>query len=148
MFRETPRIVVDTSVLISAILLPESVPAQAARLARQKGVVLITHETLAELAAVLSRPSFVPVISFEERMAYLAAFAAAAELVQVTTHIAACRDPNDDKFLSLAISGAADFIVSGDGDLLSLNPFQSIAILSPRQFVEAIASADVPSGGG
>jgi predicted nucleic acid-binding protein len=51
---------------------------------------------------------------------------AAAELVAITEHIAACRDPTDDKFLELAVNGRADLIVSGDRDLLALNPFRDI----------------------
>jgi putative PIN family toxin of toxin-antitoxin system len=49
----------------------------------------------------------------------------AAELVTITERIAACRDPKDDKFLELAVNGHADLIVSGDGDLLALNPFRA-----------------------
>jgi hypothetical protein len=52
----------------------------------------------------------------------LAKILAAAELVTITERIAACRDPKDDKFLELAVNGRADLIVSGDHDLLALNP--------------------------
>lgn len=68
---------------------------------------------------------------------YLDAFAAATDLVSVTAVIVACRDPNDDKFLALAQSGQAHVIVTGDADLLTLNPFQGIAIMTPRQFLDA-----------
>lgn len=50
--------------------------------------------------------------------------------------ITACRDPKDDKFLELAVSGRATHIISGDTDLLTLNPFRGIAILPPRAFLE------------
>ena len=50
---------------------------------------------------------------------------ASAELVTISERIAACRDPTDDKFLELAINGRAHLIVSGDGDLLALNPFRN-----------------------
>ena len=60
----------------------------------------------------------------------------AAELVAITERIAACRDPTDDKFLELAINGRADLIVSGDGDLLALNPFHDIPIVTPAVFVQ------------
>jgi putative PIN family toxin of toxin-antitoxin system len=56
---------------------------------------------------------------------------AAAELVPITERIAACRDPKDDKFLELAVNGHADLIVSGDADLLALNPFRGIPIITP-----------------
>jgi uncharacterized protein len=59
----------------------------------------------------------------------------AAELVAITERIAVCRDHKDDKSLELAISGQADLIVTGDGDLLALNPFRDIPILTPAAFV-------------
>jgi uncharacterized protein len=58
-----------------------------------------------------------------------------AELVSITESIALCRDPKDDKFLELAMSGGADVIVSGDADLLVLNPFRGIPIVPPATFV-------------
>ena len=64
---------------------------------------------------------------------------AAAELVTITERIAACRDPTDDKFLELAVNGRASLIVSGDADLLALNPFRSIPIVSPATFVQGAA---------
>jgi hypothetical protein len=57
-----------------------------------------------------------------------------AELLTITERIAACRDPTDDKFLELAVNGHADLIVSGDGDLLALNPFQQIPVVTPAAF--------------
>jgi predicted nucleic acid-binding protein len=50
--------------------------------------------------------------------------------------IRACRDPRDDKFLEVAVNGRADAIVTGDQDLLVLNPFQGIPILSPAGYLE------------
>jgi len=64
---------------------------------------------------------------------------AAAELVPIAERIAACRDPTDDKFLELAINGHADLIVTGDGDLLALNPFREIPIVTPAAFVQGVA---------
>lgn len=56
--------------------------------------------------------------------------------VDVDVEVTACRDPKDDKFLSLAVNGHATHIVSGDVDLLILNPFRGIEIVSPGAFVE------------
>jgi len=64
---------------------------------------------------------------------------AAAELVTLTERIVACRDPTDDKFLELAVNGHADLIVSGDGDLLALNPFREIQVVTPAAFVQVWA---------
>jgi predicted nucleic acid-binding protein len=53
--------------------------------------------------------------------------------------IAACRDPTDDKFLELAVNGHADLLVTGDGDLLALDPFRQIPIVTPAAFVQGVA---------
>jgi uncharacterized protein len=62
----------------------------------------------------------------------------AAELVSIAESIAACRDPTDDKFLELAINGRADLIVTGDIDLLALNPFRQIPIVTAATFVQGV----------
>jgi len=60
---------------------------------------------------------------------------AAAEVVFITERIVACRDPKDDKFLELAVNGRADLIISGDVDLLALDPFRGVPIVTPAAFV-------------
>jgi predicted nucleic acid-binding protein len=50
--------------------------------------------------------------------------------------IRACRDPKDDKFLEVAVHGRTDAIVTGDEDLLDLNPFRGVAILTPAEYLE------------
>jgi putative PIN family toxin of toxin-antitoxin system len=62
-------------------------------------------------------------------------YLALVERIDSVPAIRACRDPKDDKFLSLAVSGHADLILTGDADLLALHPFQGIAILSPADYL-------------
>jgi uncharacterized protein len=64
---------------------------------------------------------------------------ASAESVTISERIAACRDPKDDKFLELAVNGHADLILTGDKDLLVLNPFREIPIVSAATFVQGAA---------
>ena len=61
-----------------------------------------------------------------------------AVLIDVRSRVDASRDPDDNKYLECAIDGGADFVVSGDGDLLSLESFGGIPIVKPRRFVEII----------
>ena len=63
-----------------------------------------------------------------------------SEWVQVSTTITACRDPKDDKILALAVDGRATLIVTGDDDLLSLDPFRGIRIERPDQFLKRFHS--------
>jgi len=84
---------------------------------------------------VLQRPYFAPKIApfFLDNLRRLFA---AAEIATIIESITACRDPSDDKFLELAVNGRADVIISGDADLLALDVFRDIPIITPAAFVQ------------
>jgi putative PIN family toxin of toxin-antitoxin system len=129
------RLVVDTNVVLSAILFPGSVPGRA--LDRSQGsVVLASKLTLRELKEVAARSRFDRYVEPEKRRWLVAEFARAAVTVDIPFPIRACRDPKDDKFLEVAVHGRADLIVTGDTDLLALHPFRGIAILTPTDYLE------------
>jgi putative PIN family toxin of toxin-antitoxin system len=130
------RCVFDTNVLVSALLFPDSKPRQSLDLALQKGTVLLSFATLAELYQVLGRKQFHRYFDEEDIRTFIAALTREARWIDVAEQIRACRDPKDDMFLELAVSGHADYLVSGDTDLLALSPFQGIRILPPHQFLE------------
>ena len=75
-------------------------------------------------------------LSNEERMQFLSSFILHTTLIEVDETITECRDSKDNKFLELGVCGKADFIISGDEDLLILNPFRNIQILSPGNFIK------------
>ncbi|MGC2743605.1 MAG: putative toxin-antitoxin system toxin component, PIN family [Candidatus Angelobacter sp.] len=60
------------------------------------------------------------------------------EWIDVNVQIKACRDPKDNKFLEVAVSGKATHLITGDSDLLVLDPFQGIRILPPQEFLDSI----------
>lgn len=130
------RFVADTNVLISRLVFRNSVPAQAVRLATSLGELLVSLETLEELESVLFRPKFDAYLTLRERLAFFEKIRDTADFIESIVPVSACRDPKDDKFLSLAITGQADFILSGDQDLLVLHPFRGIAILTPRGYLD------------
>ena len=61
-----------------------------------------------------------------------------AERIPITYTVHICRDPKDNMFLELAVNGSPDFIVTGARDLLALEVFQQIQILTPASFVDRI----------
>ena len=81
-----------------------------------------------ELIETLLSSKFDPYVSREKRDALLLRLAPLIEIVTVVQIVQASRDANDDKFLEVAVNGRADVIVTGDRDLLALNPFRGIAI--------------------
>jgi len=132
------RVVVDTNVLVSAILKDQSLPALTVHLIEQRGVLLKSTATEQQLFDVLARPYFASLIA-PAAHAWLKRLLSAAEAVTITERVVACRDPTDDKFLEVAVNGHADLIVSGDADLLALNPFRDIPIVAPAVFVQSAA---------
>jgi putative PIN family toxin of toxin-antitoxin system len=129
------RAVIDTGVIVSALLLPRSVPRQAFDAAVSRGRLLVSEETIAELDEVLRRPRFDKYVTEAQRLEFLAALVREVEVIEVVDSVTACRDPSDNKFLELAWSGKASHIVTGDSDLLVLHPFRGIDVVSPRSFL-------------
>lgn len=116
------------------LLKAESLPAIALRLVERYHVLLQSAATEQQLVEVLARPYLAPLIA-STTQEWIAELLVMAERVVVTETIIACRDPTDDKFLELAVSGSADLILSGDKDLLALHPFRGIPIVAPAAFV-------------
>lgn len=135
MSNEQLRGVFDNNVLVSAALLA-GVPRKAFDRLLDDGKVLISVPVLLELADVLNREKFDKYLTHDERMRFMVSFLKVAEMVETGETITACRDPKDDKLLELAVSGNADFLVSGDKDLLVLNPFRGVEIITPREFLD------------
>jgi len=129
------RIVVDTNALISRLLVPNSLPGQAVRKAVDTAQLVVSEAPLTELADVLSRPKFDAYVTIEDRQEFFRRLSRVVEVVPITYVVQARRDPRDDKFLELALNGNADLIVTGDDDLLVLNPFRSIPIITPAGYI-------------
>ncbi len=127
------RLVVDTNVFISAALKESSWPGNVPRCLWRNDGLLKTAATEREIAAVLQRPRIASKLApiFLDNVSKMLA---AAELVAIAEQVSGCRDPNDDKFLELAVNGHADVIVSGDDDLLMRNMFRGMPIVSPAAF--------------
>ena len=134
MNNQTLRSVFDNNVLVSAALLA-GVPRKAFDKLLDNGTVLVSVPVLLELADVLNRPKFDNYVTHDKRTRFMVSFLKVAEMVEIRETILACRDPKDNKLLELAISGNADFLVTGDKDLLVLNPFRGVEIITPREFL-------------
>ncbi len=130
--------VLDTNVLVSALCLPQSLPADLLRrwLAHEFFLVL-SEAILEELADVLRRPKIVGRFAMTEEKA--AAFASVlretAHFVPVTLDLKVVPDdPKDNHIVACAVEGGAGYLVSGDHHLTELGQYQEVRILSPAQF--------------
>ena len=134
------RTVFDTNVLVSAALLSGSVPKLAVTRAMIVGPILISRETMLELDEVLHRTKFDRLVKLETREDFLEWIIAVAKPVAVTTVVEDCRDPKDNKFLELAVSGRATHLVTGDKDLLVMHPFRGVAVVTPQAFLDEFSA--------
>jgi putative PIN family toxin of toxin-antitoxin system len=132
---KTDRVVIDTNVLISAAILEGSIPARARDLAIGTARLVATEATLQEFVARLLSPKFDPYVSRAARETLLQRLHPIVEIVTVTQVVRACRDSRDDKLLEAAVNGSASVIITGDKDLLVLNPFAGVAIVTPADYL-------------
>ncbi len=136
----TPRLVLDTNVLLSALLFPAGALSWL-RNAWQSGKLtpLASRSTTEELLRVLAYPKFR--LTGDEREDLLADYLPCCETVVVSESLdlPACRDLSDRPFLALALAGRADALVTGDNDLLVLAPDFSVQILTAGAAREAFA---------
>jgi len=131
-----PRVVLDTNVLVSALLFYGPPNRLVALWQEGRIILLVSREVLVEYLRVLSYPKFgltqeeIKELIAENVLSY-------AETVTVGSHPPVIsEDPADDKFLFLADDGQVGQIVSGDKHLLSLEEYRGIKILSVRSFLE------------
>jgi putative PIN family toxin of toxin-antitoxin system len=130
-------VVFDASTFVSAALKANSRPEQALlRAVTAPNRLLLSQAVEDEYREVIFRPKFDRFVSVERRQRIFDIVVVAAERLEPIETIQECRDPKDDKYLTLAAAGGADVIVSSDvRHLLSMHPWRGIPILSPADFL-------------
>jgi uncharacterized protein len=128
------QFVFDTNVLISAAL-TKGESRKAFELAQSIGTICYSEETLLELVATLEKPKLQNYLLESYKIEYLASFLSIAQSFPVREKVTICRDLKGNAFLEVALACNADAIISGDHDLLELNPFRKIPIVTPVQFL-------------
>jgi putative PIN family toxin of toxin-antitoxin system len=135
------RAVVDTNILVRAVISPRGAVGRVlSGLRRGDYTLLYSQALLDELADVLNRPRIRQKYHVVDRdiTTLIRLILLRGEAVTPALKIAVCRDPKDNKFLEVAVAGRADVIVSEDGDLLAMHPFEEIPILSSGAFLQML----------
>jgi putative PIN family toxin of toxin-antitoxin system len=138
------RVVADANVLVSAALArsPQAPSVLTLDAALDDRLELITSPlVLQEIAIVLARQRLQKYITAQEAVRFITDLAAQTILTvdPAGPHPAVCRDPHDDYLVALAISSGADALVTGDLDLLAIDPNQlPFAVITPRQLVDRL----------
>lgn len=131
-------VIFDTNILVSAALLSGSRADLSVRAVLARNIPLIfSAATYDELAAVLMRPKLDRYVSPRTREGLLRTWRKAAVMfpeAALREEVRDCRDPDDDKFLELALASGARAIITGDADLLVLDPWRGIRIVKVADF--------------
>ena len=134
--KEVKKIVLDTNILVSALLFKRELSKIVNLWKEGKIIPVVSKETFQEFRSILEYPRFsltnteIKSIIEEEVLPF-------CKVTEITDQVRdVCRDPDDDKFISCAISASAEFIVSGDKDLCSLSKYNSVRIINVKDFLK------------
>jgi len=135
-------IVCDTNVLISAFLLSNSTPDRVISWIRKNGIFFFSEATFDEFKEVLHRPKLQKYLVSQDLQEILTLFRNESQFININQEVQLCRDPKDDKFLTVALEGKADYLISGDQDLLVLKKIGHTPIITPQLFLSKIEATD------
>lgn len=139
-----PNVVFDASSLIGALLKENSVPERALLLARAHDTICFSREVESEIREVFARPRFRKYLAPGRVEVILDVLSAAAVMVTPVVDVTDCRDAKDNKYLELAVAAGAQTIIASDGDLLALDPWRGIRIITPAEYVSRFDSVEAP----
>ena len=133
------RVVLDTNVFVSILLKSKS--CLKIRNAFLDGAfdIVTSPDLIKELIATIGKPKFKNIFDHHEIKNLIELINIDAILSIPEEKITVCRDPADNIILECAVSGKADFIVTGDKDLLTLKSFRKVPIITPKKFLEIIS---------
>lgn len=136
------RIVLDTNILVSALISREGYPGHVLRAAKREGSTLITSTSqIDELRDVLARERLRPFIRPEEAHDLLATLEAVGEVVDELPEVSLSADPDDNLILAAAIAGKADLVVSGDRKhMLAVGNVNGIPIVTAHEAADRLRS--------
>ena len=144
--KNDPRVVLDTNILISGLFgIKDSPSSQILKAYRSQKIILATSPAiLEEIAEVMNRERILKrtKMSTQERTDFMDELIERSDVTQGEQLIIdASRDMKDNKFLACAYEARADYIITGDQDLLVLKEYEGVKIVTPRQFLKVLGKS-------
>lgn len=127
------RVVIDTNIWIS-FLIGKILSNLEDVITHNRIQFVFSNELLEEISAVLQRPKFSEYFDPETVNEFVSLLLGKYELIHIEQKFTLCRDPKDNFLLDLCVAGHVDYLVTGDADLLALNPFQKTEIIDYKSF--------------
>lgn len=135
MQNKVSRIIIDTNLWISFLITKDFAKIDEFLFSR-RGILVFSQELLDEFLEVARRPKFRRFFSTTDIEELLETIDEYADFVKVQTQIEICRDPKDNFLLSLSVDGKADYLLTGDKDLLELTKFGETTIITISDFLQ------------
>lgn len=137
MKKDKIRIVIDTNIWIS-YLIGKTLSGLSEAIISDKVKILFSSKLFEELIEVLQRPKFKKYFTNKIIQEFISLIHSRIEWVEITEYFDDCRDAKDNFLLNLCVCGKADYLITGDEDLLVLNPFRKTKIVDYRSFQEVL----------
>jgi putative PIN family toxin of toxin-antitoxin system len=131
---KNPLAVIDTNIWISGIYW-KGIPSRVINLVKTRNIIpTFSYDTYGELITVNTRFS-ITLHRVGEGQLELKFAKENGAFFEPHTQISRSRDPHDDMFLEICVASHADYLITGDEDLLSLKTIESTKIITPKQFL-------------
>ena len=135
MQNKVSRIIIDTNLWISFLITKDFAKIDEILFSKH-GILVFSQELLDEFLEVARRPKFRRFFSTTDIEELFETIDEYADFVKVQTQIEICRDPKDNFLLSLSVDGNADYLLTGDKDLLELTKFGETTIITISDFLQ------------
>jgi len=131
---QTPKIIIDTNLWIS-FLIGKSFTNLKSLIVEKQIEIIISEQLLTEIRTVTQRPKLTKYFPQQKVEDFLEFLESIAIKIEITSNVTLCRDPKDNFLLALAKDSKADYLLTGDSDLLTLNRFENTEILKYIDFI-------------
>jgi len=128
------RLVIDTNIFISW-LIKKNISIIEKFIYEHRTIILFSEQLTEEIIKVVERPKFSKYFLKSDVVELFEFMSEYIELVDIKSSVTLCRDPKDDFLLNMSIDGKADFLITGDSDLLELKSIQSTKIITLAEYL-------------
>lgn len=129
-------VIFDCNVLLDASIFKARDSRLSLERSKKADAIIASQKTFEEFRSVSLRSKFDKYVTLEVRLEFILEIQALIKMIHVRHTFTVCRDPKDDMYLELALSGKADCIITNDEDLLALDTFENIPIITPKEFLD------------
>jgi putative PIN family toxin of toxin-antitoxin system len=134
------KVVIDTNIWISFLI--GKLLSNLDKLIFDKKVEIITcNQQISELFDVISKPKLIKYFSTQDIKRLFHFISSTSKFVNLNNELKICRDPKDDFLLEMSVIGNADFLITGDKDLLILEKYKKTKILTYKEFDEILSNS-------